>query len=428
MSHIFSIFVSFCLVNIINLIELPISFISSDTSSLRSLSYSESIFTNNTLYLMTIPLCFGLPKQCFNLLYSINTHKTYVYNSTLNMRIKHTYYITRSKTKRFSDRDHLIQIQKDLYANEISDIVSNFTENSELLFNFYLVNDVDYSIYLPYDGSVGLARVYNDNIIIPRHFRTDANESYSLIDYLYKKDLIKRKVFAHKIFKNLKKGSVYIGETGAKDENYNKCYSTQLKDSNCYSVLWHCGITNITIRDKQILPRKKSIVFNSDSYYTIIPHNIANDFYKTLLGEDFYLNKCKLFSLGEYGMGLFCDYLPEEIPDITLTLEEGFNITIKTEQLFRYTHYQKFQIDYWGYVSSITSNMFLDETIILGKLFIENYHMIFNYEDNTVGFIDMNIYKDNIPTDNTIIKNLYMILSIIIIIQVILLIISYKTE
>ena len=112
MSHIFSIFISLFLLRFVSLIELPLSFLSSDTSSLRSLSFSESVFTNNTLYLMTIPLCFGLPQQCFNLLYSINTHKTYVYNSTLNMKIKHTYYISRSKTKKYNNRDNLEQIHQ----------------------------------------------------------------------------------------------------------------------------------------------------------------------------------------------------------------------------------------------------------------------------------------------------------------------------
>ena len=427
MSHIFSIFISLFLLRFVSLIELPLSFLSSDTSSLRSLSFSESVFTNNTLYLMTIPLCFGLPQQCFNLLYSINTHKTYVYNSTLNMKIKHTYYISRSKTKKYNNRDNLEQIQKDLYANEICDIVSNFTDNKELLFSFYLVNEVDYSLYLPYDGSAGLAREYKDDIVIPRHFRTDANESYSLIDYLYKNRLIKRKVFAHKIFKSSKRGSVYLGEAGTNSIHYNKCKSNTLNEGNCYRTLWHCGISNITIKNKQILPRKKSIVFNSDSYYTIVPDSISEDLYRTLLGDDYYINKCKLFSLGEYGLGLFCDSIPENISDIILTIDEGFNVTIKGDQMFRYTHYHKFQIDFWGYVSSITSDMFLDETIVLGKLFIENYHMIFDYEDNTVGFIEMTAYKD-ISTDITLIKSLYMIASLLMVIAVIMLNITNKKD
>ena len=71
--------------------------------------------------------------------------------------------------------------------------------------------------------------------------------------------------------------------------------------------------------------------------------------------------------------------------------------------------------------------MFLDETIVLGKLFIENYHMIFDYEDNTVGFIEMTAYKD-ISTDITLIKSLYMIASLLMVIAVIMLNITNKKD
>ena len=106
----------------------------------------------------------------------------------------------------------------------------------------------------------------------------------------------------------------------------------------------------------------------------------------------------------------------------TLSIKEGFTVSISTNNLFIYTHYQKFdEQGYWGYVCLITSDVFLSNEIILGKIFMANYYMIFNYEDNTVGFI---IGNPSLHSENDIIILIIKYLSLIVISNIVLLLIS----
>lgn len=389
------------------------------SSNIRQLSFTNTIYTNNTYYLMTIPLCLGLPKQCFNLIYETASHYTFVYNSTLNMKIKHTYYMTRSTTKKVR-RDLKVEYLNGQYGNEINDIVSNFTNDKNKLFSFLLVNNINYGIYLPYDGAIGLARKYNSSVLTPSHLLIFANEEYSLIDYLFREELINKKVFAHKIFKKAKTGIFYIGEEGTSSINeiYPKCSSALLYKESCYSSYWNCKITNIYIEGKDVLKKPLYSIFDTRYYYILIPQKGAEEIYSSILGKDFFSENCRFLSLKEDGMGLFCQTLPDkQFSDITITTKENFNLTIDGSHLFMYTHYEGMNIDYWGYQCLITSDYFHTETMILGKIFIENYHMIFNMEDNTVGFISMDKYLDQlVENKGYTTKLIFLILFLIMII------------
>ena len=399
--------------------KVKLNYEMNQTSNIRQLSFTNTIYTNNTYYLLTIPLCLGLPKQCFNLVYETASHYTFVYNSTLNMKIKHTYYMTRSTTKKVRHNKKVEYIDSH-FGNEINDIVSNFTNDNDKLFSFLLVNNINYGIYLPYDGTLGLARLYNSSVLTPRHFTISANEDYSLIDYLFREKLITQKIFAHKIFKKTKTGIFYIGEEGTslKNEIYPKCSSTLLSKDNCFFSYWSCKITNIYIGGKDVLKKPLYSVFDTRYYYILIPQNGAEEIYASILGKEFFTDNCRFLSLKEDGMALFCQTLPDKkFSNITITTKENFNLTIDGNHLFMYTHYEGMNIDYWGYQCLITSDYFLSETMILGKIFVENYHMIFNMEDNTVGFISMDKYSDQLEQDKEYTpKLIFLILSLIMII------------
>ena len=69
------------------------------SNSIRNLlTVNNLLFLNNTNYLFYIPLCFGIPQQCFNVLYDTGSQPTYLYNSTVGSKIKHTYNPFVSKT------------------------------------------------------------------------------------------------------------------------------------------------------------------------------------------------------------------------------------------------------------------------------------------------------------------------------------------
>ena len=396
-------------------------------NSIRNLlTVNNLLFLNNTNYLFYIPLCFGIPQQCFNVLYDTGSQPTYLYNSTVGSKIKHTYNPFVSKTKKDSiDKDVQKEIKEDTFGNEISDIISNFTSDKSKLFNFYLINSIKHSQYLPYDGILGLNRVYNKSTEYTKRHILDVSDDYSIMEYLYKNRFIKHKIFGHYINPNTNEGTFFLGEdgTGNYKYNYNKCSSNGMPTQ--YVSNWQCQCNQIIINDKplQLDITSFSLIFDSTFYFIKVPGRIAHSIYIEIIGEKFYNDNCKLMNLDSYGMGLFCDKLPESVlPNITLSIKEGFTVSISTNNLFIYTHYQKFdEQGYWGYVCLITSDVFLSNEIILGKIFMANYYMIFNYEDNTVGFI---IGNPSLHSENDIIILIIKYLSLIVISNIVLLLIS----
>lgn len=408
------------LFSIVTNLQVPINIIPlNDNNPYRLLSStvsSTSVFTNNTIYLMTIPLCFGEPKQCFNLMYDTFSHVTYVYNSTMNMRIRHTYYITRSQTKEIEpNKSEPKKLNIDLSGNEIKDLISNFTNektipNTQNMFTFYLINILTNSLYLPYDGVIGLSRFYDTDLVIDKHKRINASNEVSIMEHLYKNKYINKKIFAHKIYKKYKQGVFYLGETGisSKSNKVNYCISEPYTNKNCYFSYWQCRVSSfLTGNDLKINLINSTIIFNSGYYYVQIPQFYKDRVFLSLLGQEIF-ETCNEFSLDEDGMALFCPELPKaKLPDIVFQIIDGFNVTLKGDQLFMYTYYNKFDKNYWGYQSLITYNYFLQGTFIMGKIFMENYHMIFDYENNKVGLIEIeeNEKMHNVNVINSVLIN-----------------------
>ena len=346
---------------------------------IRSLVERDMEITNYKYFLMETKICVGTPEQCFNVLYDTGTAYLILGIPNSFLKFKKSFNSLMSDT--FSSTcDKLFAIpfkSSVISAREVKDKVSIVPKfRLPYLFSFLLSWNSTESY--DYDGILGLGNYY------PREDSENSfDERFSFIHYLKKNGIINKLIFGHE-YHDRTHGSIYFGEEPKSMRNgYFKC---KVQNFISYANKWHC----------QLL----SMYFSNGENYTTLASTAAFDTgYSFIKGP--YWQVSNIFERMKEISGKKCDYIYQiidetnelvrfvcdlnidisDFPDISFDIV-GFKMTLLKRDLFRKIIMKGGEIKYEMILVGDSTYNFWN----FGEPILKNYDMVFNYEDNTVGF------------------------------------------
>ena len=377
-------FLSFIIIS--NSLKLPLQSLSlnneikaSTNSNLRYLN-TTNFHSYDDLYLtMSIPLCVGIPKQCFNLVYDTGEMYLILSNTANTAKFTKAFNMSASETSNSNTNNYIALNYQNgqLQLREVSDYVFIIEERPLYIFNFLLTWNT--SIQYNFEGILGLGYLYPE-----RDQGNSFDNRFSFMEYLKINKYIKKKVFGHE-YRNRTHGSFYIDEipVSMSENNYFKC---KVEGFIPYLNKWHCQLRSLSFSTGENFTQidaKSSVAFSTG--YTDIrgPYIDGLIIFDTVI--QYSNNKC---IIQEYDMDkeryskIICDSSLDisSIPDIYFNIK-GYQLTLLKDDMFRLVKINgetkyifKVIIDtrynYWN----------------LGEPILKNYNMVFDYEDKSVGF------------------------------------------
>ena len=348
-------------------------------SNIRSLIERKMEITNYKHFLMETEICVGTPEQCFNVLYDTGTPYLILGIPNTNLNNKNNYNSLKSDT--FSatcDKLFAIPFKSSVIsAREVKDKVS-IIPKYRLPYLFSFVISWNSTETFEYDGILGLGNYYpkSDN-------ENSFDERFSFIHYLKKNGIISKLIFGHE-YQDRTHGNIYFGEEPkSMKKGYFKC---KVQNFISYANKWHC----------QLL----SMYYSNGENYTTLSSTAAFDTGYSFIKGPYWQVSNILDKLKEIG-GKKCDYVFQIIdesnelvrlvcdlnikiskfPDISFDIV-GFKMTLLNRDLFRKIKIKGGEIKYEAiFIGDSTYNFWN-----FGEPILKNYDMVFNYEDNTVGF------------------------------------------
>ncbi len=380
-----SILIFISLISISNSLKYPLQSISlnneiktSINSNLRYLN--TTIFHSyDDLYLtMSIPICIGIPKQCFNLLYDTGEMYLIVSNTANTAKFTKAYNMSASETSNSNINNYVALNYQNgqLQLREVSDYVFIIEEKRPLyIFSFLLTWNT--TVQYNFEGILGLGYFYPE-----RDEGNNFDNRFSFLEYLKLNKLIKRKIFGHE-YRNRTHGTFYIDEIpiSMSESNYFKC---KVEPFIPYLNKWHCEMRSVAFSTGENYTEIHSSVAFSTGYTDIRgPYIEGLMIFDTIM--KYTNNKCVAQEVEidkERYSKIICDssLTISSIPDIYFNIK-GFQLTLLKDDMFRlvkingeFKYILKIIIDtrynYWN----------------LGEPILKNYNMVFDYEDKSVGF------------------------------------------
>ena len=326
---------------------------------------------------MSIPLCVGIPKQCFNLVYDTGEMYLILSNTANTAKFTKAFNISASETSNSNTNNYIALNYQNgqLLLREVSDYVFIIEERPLYIFNFLLTWNT--SIQYNFEGILGLGYLYPE-----RDQGNSFDNRFSFMEYLKINKYIKKKVFGHE-YRNRTHGSFYIDEipVSMSENNYFKC---KVEGFIPYLNKWHCEMRSLAFSTGENFTEIHSSVAFSTGYTDIRgPYNEGLIIFDTIM--KYTNNKCIVQDVDidkEKYSKIICDssLSIQSIPDIYFNIK-GFQLTLLKDDMFRLVKINgekkyicKIIIDtrynYWN----------------LGEPILKNYNMVFDYDDKSVGF------------------------------------------
>ena len=388
------IFIFFFILNLSSSIKFPmsskaidfnLSYNNINNKNIRSLVERNMDISNFKYFLMETEICVGTPEQCFKVLYDTGTPYLILGMDNSNLKFKRGFNSLMSDSFSASC-DNLLSIpfkSSVINAREVKDKVS-IIPNYRLpyLFSFVLSWNSTETFY--FDGILGLGNYY------PKSGSENSfDDRFSFVHYLKKNGIISKLIFGHEYHDRLH-GSIYFGEEPTSMRNgYFKC---KVQKFISYVNKWHC----------QLL----SMYFANGENYTTLSSNAAFDTGYSFVKGPYWKVLDILDKIKEIG-GNKCDHVFQIIdetneicrivcdldidisvfPDISFDIV-GFKMILLKRDLFRKIRVKGGEIKYESVFVGDSTYSFWN----FGEPILKNYDMVFNYEDNTVGFKINNNY------------------------------------
>ena len=357
-----------------------------NNKNIRSLVERNMDITNFKYYLMETDICVGTPEeQCFKVLYDTGSPYLILGMESTNLKFKKGFNSLMSDSFSASC-DNLFSIpfkSSVINAREVKDKVSIIPKyRLPYLFSFLLSWNSTESY--EYDGILGLGNYYpkgdNDNSF---------DDRFSFVHYLKKNGIISKLIFGHE-YNNRLHGSIYFGEEPQSMRNgYFKC---KVQKFISYVNKWHCQLLSMYFANgENYTTLSSTAAFDTGYSFVKGPYWQVLDILESLQEID--RKKCELvYQINDETneiVRIICDLdiSISDFPDISFDIV-GFKMTLLKRDLFRKIKMKGGEIKYEGIIIGDTTYNFWN----FGEPILKNYDMVFNYEDNTVGFKVNNNY------------------------------------
>ena len=345
----------------------------------RGLLEKEMEVINYKFFLMETNICLGKPEQCFKVLYDTGSVYLILGENNSNLKFKTGFTPLMSDTfSSPSERILAIPFKSSvIYAKEVRDIISIVPNyKSPYLFSFALSFNSTESY--DYDGILGLGNHY------PKlDSENSFDERFSFVHYLKRNGIISKLIFGHE-YKDRIHGSLYFGEEPkSMRSGYFKC---KVQNFIAYNNKWRCQLLSVYFSGgDSYITLGSTAAFDTGNAYIKGPYFQASDILDRI--ESIGRGKCEKFSLNfdadNEVSRLICDrdIKKSEFPDLSFDIV-GFKMTLLKGDLFRKIIVNG-EIKYEVVIIADSSYSYWN----FGEPILKNYDMVFNYEDNTVGFV-----------------------------------------
>ena len=348
--------------------------------NLRNLKKQKLESYDYIYHILKTEICIGVPPQCFKVAY--DTGSPYLILGLVNTKSQFSKNFNYSNSETFKSTINSFYALSYRYGIIQAREASDYLKLPDNLKSKYLLSFlITWNTTEKYDfeGILGLGNYY------PKRDEDNSfDERFSFIHNLYNNGIIKKRIFGHE-YKDRENGILYLGEIPPSfGHNYFKCPVSPFIP---YINKWHCESRAIALSNGQNFTQFHS-PFAFDTSYI----DIRGPFYEgnAILSEinDISKGKCNFISEeiddDQRYIKLFCDYSLniKKIPDIIFYLR-GYELRIRNVDLFRIVLVDGKK----KYMSKIVGDSRYNYWN-LGESILKNYNMVFNYEDNTVGFVE----------------------------------------
>ena len=396
---------SYCIkLSLVSNPSIPTS-INSNTN-LRSLSTQDLSTANDIYNILTTELCIGNPTQCFKLAY--DTGNQYLIIGVTNTKAKFAKLFNTSLSETFKSTTNSFFSLPYRYgiiqAREVSDFLK-LPNNLQAKYMLSFMISWNTTEKYEFDGILGLGNNY------PKADEDNSfDERFSLVHNLYSNGVIDKKIFGHE-YKTRKNGYLYLGEVPPSlGYDYFKCTVAPFIP---YLNKWHCESRAIAISNGANYTQYTSPYIFDTAYV-----DIRGPFYEgnTILSDirDAIGEKCDFISedIDEENryVKLVCDYDVDigKAPDVNFYLKGGYNLKLKNIDIFRVVLIEGKK----KYLSKIIGDTRYNYWN-LGEPILKNYDMVFNYEDNSIGFNENYNLKEGDWTMTIILMIIFIVIGTI---------------
>ncbi len=336
---------------------------------------SEIEITENN-YIQHIQICLTQENQCFNTIVDINSLYTWIPSSENKINFQKVFYEKSSDINIINDNVTVMyEDNKRKLNGKILSTKCLIANNNFNNFNFINVYSTEYIYDKKLEGYFGLGYPF-----------TNEGKIYSSLMNFEKNNYINKKVFS--IYYKENKGKLLLGRIPNEINNDNKNFGFCNIENNFKNDfgIWFCQIKGIILGKtmKDIIidfedNNNNKIRFDYNLNKTLFPINYI------LKIEQVYFHN--LIESGDCNFGVKKNYFTftcsennyNELTDLTLLLNNNIGLFISKNDLFIYDEIDK-EYEFIFYSKDGVNDF------SLGSDLLKKYYMVFNMDDNQIGF------------------------------------------
>ena len=324
---------------------------------------------------MCLEMCFGTPPTCRKLVIHGQSFYSWVvdiYNTESGVPNERRFNLLNTSTIEVNRTQLTLTYEDEKYVTGFTG-KDDITINNKKIFRQKFLITTNSSVFSGYEGMIGLGYMANS-----------FERGYSFIDQLYNNRIIPHKVFTQS-FHTSDKGEISFGEIPKNIvndyRNYGRCNAEdKIKDGVRYkNRKWECSITNGLINDNENLPIEgdKFVSFFSYRNRALVPSTFFNKLEITYFKDLINSKICERIKVKRYDV-FQCNEIPSNAPSLTLIFGE-WGMKLNKDNLFKKNE----ETNKYEFILYHKQNF---EHFTLGRPIVRFFHMVYDYQNQQIGF------------------------------------------
>ena len=324
---------------------------------------------------MCLEMCFGTPPTCRKLVIHGQSFYSWVvdiYNTESGVPNERRFNLLNTSTIEVNRTQLTLTYEDEKYVTGYTG-KDDITINNKKIFRQKFLITINSSVFSGYEGMIGLGYMANS-----------FERGYSFIDQLYNNRIIPHKVFTQS-FHTSDKGEISFGEIPKNIvndyRNYGRCNAEdKIKDGVRYkNRKWECSITNGLINDNENLPIEgdKFVSFFSYRNRALVPSTFFNKLEITYFKDLINSKICERIKVKRYDV-FQCNEIPSNAPSLTLIFGE-WGMKLNKDNLFKKNE----ETNKYEFILYHKQNF---EHFTLGRPIVRFFHMVYDYQNQQIGF------------------------------------------